>query len=357
MRIAHVTMARVQGGVARSVETLARLQSTTGTVMVLSGPGLRPRNLNEAVRWEEVEIQGNSDVRATRAVCRLLRSFDPDVVLLHACAPGELVVLGALSSLHRATVLLEHLPEYQPLGSRWRNRVYALFARRLDRWLAVSVAGARAIESRWRLPDGTIGTVHLGVGEPATGLPGGELELASGPGPLLLALGAPEERKGFPLFRALAERFGERGIKARWLWVGGSECRADGAVRVLPWSAHVGGWLRAADLLLIPSEAEGLPLVLLEAFACGTPVVASRVGGIPEALDDGVQGVLLPPGDVEAWSAALTELLGDDERRVRMGYAARRRWEERFTEAAMLERIEAELVAAIRSRRSHRPVV
>ena len=337
------------------METLAGLQGAKGAILVVSGPELRPRTLAKTPRWEEVEIRGNSDVRATRGVLRLLRSFNPDAVVLHACAPGELVVLGALSSLRRATVLLEHAPEYQPLGNRLRNQIYASLARRLDRWAAVSTAGARALESRWRLPAATIRTVHLGVGEPAAGLSDEEAEMAVGEGPLLLALGAPKEIKGISLFREVAERVERSGVQARWLWIGGSEKETVGPVQILPWSSHVGGWLRAADLLLIPSRAEGLPLVLLEAFACGTPVAASRVGGIPEALDHSVQGVLLPPEDADAWSGALGELLGNEERRRQMGSAARRRWEERFTAEAMAERIEALLREAIESRERPRP--
>jgi glycosyltransferase involved in cell wall biosynthesis len=64
--------------------------------------------------------------------------------------------------------------------------------------------------------------------------------------------------------------------------------------------AEMPAWLAAADLLVLPSESEGLPLVIPEALAAGTPVVASRVGGIPECLEDGVTGVLVPPhGDAE----------------------------------------------------------
>ncbi len=355
MRIAHVTMARVRGGVARSVEVLAGLQAVDGPVLVITAPGLRPSALERGIRWEELSCHGNSDVRATWTVLRLLRAFRPDAVLLHACAPGELVLLGALSTVRWPTVLLEHLPEYQPLGRKRRNRLYARLARLVDRWLAVSEAGARVLEKNWQLSEGTIGTVHLGVPEPPPGLSGEEMGQAAGDGPLLLAMGVPEERKGFPLFCTLAERFWKDGAEARWIWVGGSATRIQGAVKVLPWTSHVGGWLRAADLLLIPSRAEGLPLVLMEALACGTPVVASRVGGIPEALEDGVQGVLLPEGDREAWETALKTLLADPDWRFRMASAARRRWEERFTAKAMNERLMAELKAAVRSREGGDP--
>lgn len=64
-------------------------------------------------------------------------------------------------------------------------------------------------------------------------------------------------------------------------------------------------WMNACDALCLPSLNEGLPNVVLEALACGIPVVASRVGGVPEIVRDGVNGVLVPPGDAKALTAAL----------------------------------------------------
>jgi glycosyltransferase involved in cell wall biosynthesis len=82
---------------------------------------------------------------------------------------------------------------------------------------------------------------------------------------------------------------------------------------------------RRAAVVVLPSHREGLPLCVLEAMAHGRPVVASAVGGIPELLEDGVTGLLVPPGDVAALRAALQRLLADPALRRRMGRAGRRR--------------------------------
>jgi glycosyltransferase involved in cell wall biosynthesis len=83
-------------------------------------------------------------------------------------------------------------------------------------------------------------------------------------------------------------------------------------------------WFRAADVLVLPSQSEGVPNVLLEACACGTPFVASRVGGIPEILDMG-DGTLVPPGDVAALAEALRARIADQSRTPRRVEAGRLR--------------------------------
>jgi glycosyltransferase involved in cell wall biosynthesis len=87
--------------------------------------------------------------------------------------------------------------------------------------------------------------------------------------------------------------------------------------------AEVAALLREATALVLPSFAEGLPVVLMEALAARVPVVATRIAGVAELVEDGESGLLVPPGDVGALRAALAEVLGDAEMRARMGAAGR----------------------------------
>ena len=98
----------------------------------------------------------------------------------------------------------------------------------------------------------------------------------------------------------------------------------------------IGSLLHTFTMFALPSLAEGTPVSMLEAMACGLPVVASRVGGIPEVVDDGVQGLLVPVGDVEALAQAMARYALDADLRARHGRAARTRVEERFSMRAML---------------------
>lgn len=90
-------------------------------------------------------------------------------------------------------------------------------------------------------------------------------------------------------------------------------------------------WWRRATVGVLTSESEGMPVSLMEAAACGVPVVATAVGGVPELVLDGVTGLLTQPGDSLGLAVALERLLRDPETAARMGAAARRRAEEHFS--------------------------
>jgi glycosyltransferase involved in cell wall biosynthesis len=102
-------------------------------------------------------------------------------------------------------------------------------------------------------------------------------------------------------------------------------------------------WLRSCDVLLVPSKLDGRPVVVLEALALGVPVIASRVGGLPELIEDGVSGFLCPPGCVDAFVDRLTTLASDRVQLAHMKAAARYHAEEKLGEAAMLRSYESSL--------------
>jgi glycosyltransferase involved in cell wall biosynthesis len=89
--------------------------------------------------------------------------------------------------------------------------------------------------------------------------------------------------------------------------------------------------LRDLDLFVLPSRDENLPMVLLEAMAAAVPVVATRVGGVPELIEDGVSGRVVAPEQVEPLAAAIRELAGDPERRLSLARAGATRVAERFS--------------------------
>jgi N-acetyl-alpha-D-glucosaminyl L-malate synthase BshA len=120
---------------------------------------------------------------------------------------------------------------------------------------------------------------------------------------------------------------------------------------------NVAPLLSSADLFLLPSENESFGLSALEALACGVPVVASNAGGIPEVIQDGVTGALLPVGDVDAMAAAAIRILSDAGGWDRMSVAAAADARLRFSESRVIGQYEAtyeDALAVAASRRELR---
>jgi glycosyltransferase involved in cell wall biosynthesis len=94
-----------------------------------------------------------------------------------------------------------------------------------------------------------------------------------------------------------------------------------------------------ADVLVLPSYGEGLPNVVVEAMACQRPVIATKVGGIPEAVVDGKSGMLVDPGNTIALAEAMMRLAEDDKLRFQMGVVGRQIVLKKFSGAKSTERL------------------
>ena len=161
--------------------------------------------------------------------------------------------------------------------------------------------------------------------------------------PVILYSGRLRSRKAVAVLVAAMPRVLAAVPATRLVIVGDGEqaSAVAAAVRARNLTAHVelaGALPRAAamarlaeaDVFCLPSTYEGLPLAILEAMVAGLPVVATAVSGNPEAVEDGVTGLLVPPESATALADALVALLGDRRRREAMGEAGRRRAAERF---------------------------
>ena len=94
---------------------------------------------------------------------------------------------------------------------------------------------------------------------------------------------------------------------------------------VRPWTSDVAKYLRACDLYVHPSHADGMPNVVLEAMSCGLPVIATKVAALPSMIQDGVSGRLVDPGSVSQLRDAIRDLVNDPPARERLGRAASER--------------------------------
>ena len=152
--------------------------------------------------------------------------------------------------------------------------------------------------------------------------------------PVLLGAGRLTALKNFDHLVAIAARLREAGIAVTTLIAGEGEehdglaAAIDqhglaGRVRLLGVRDDLDRLQQIADVFVLPSRWEGLPLVLLEAMAAATPVVSYSIDGVVEVIEDGRAGLLAPPGDEEALARAVSDLLADPERRARLGTAGR----------------------------------
>jgi glycosyltransferase involved in cell wall biosynthesis len=331
-------MARVRGGLMRVVETVAAMQGRAHTVLVLSPLEPRLSGPHPNVMWDTSTVSGNLDLVGHVGVLKTVRRFGPDVVFLHAGSPGELALMAALAAERATTVIVEHATEHYPLTSRLKDSVFSWLKSRADRWLAVSEASARALETMWRLPAGTVGVLRNGVGAPPVRPPSEDVAAVFSGADVVLGIGEASTRKGLDTFTHLGGALAPSHPEARFVWVGGERLEERGAVTLLPWSESVGWMMRRARMLVVPSRAEGLPLVVLEAWASRLAVVASAVGGVPEVVQDGVSGLLVPPEDRAAWTATVGRLLGDAAACERLAAGGYQTWKASFTAEAMVGR-------------------
>ena len=279
-----------------------------------------------------------------------------DLVHLHAGIGWEGHGLGLAARDGGGPVLrTEHLPYLLTCDDQQAEHRAALDA--VDRLLCVSEAVTRSHVEAGIAP-ARIATVLNGAdARPVRGDPA-RLRAAMGlaDGPLLLMVGRFEPQKAHEIALAAMATVRAAHPDATLLLVGDGPLlhdvarrigrdRLGGAVRMLGRSDDVGTLLAMADLLLVSSHFEGLPLVVLEAFAAGLPVVATAAPGVAEVIDHGVTGWLAPVGDADALGRTVVAALADAPTRQAVGEAARAVWQERYR----AERMIAETGALYRS--------
>jgi glycosyltransferase involved in cell wall biosynthesis len=259
------------------------------------------------------------------------------VVHLHTTVRGSMyrkTICAMLAKALRTPVVLQvHVGE--PELELFRERVdpVSLWAFRwafghVDKVLSVGAASAREVEEHYSaravevLPNAAPAPVDGPVPAPA---PAGEARL--------LYIGGFHDpvKGGEVLLDALpAIVAAHPGVKVTIAGPGEPPARlvsVNGSAEWLGWldAGAKARALREADIFLLPSTSEGLPVALLEAMAYGKPIVATRVGGIPDVLADGTEGMLVPPGDAAALAGAVTALVGDPARARELGRAAKER--------------------------------
>jgi glycosyltransferase involved in cell wall biosynthesis len=249
-----------------------------------------------------------------------------ELIAAHWVLPMGPVAAAASALLGIPFVLFAH-------GSDLNRHASGPLTGRAARWalaraarvFAVSPDLARIAADRFGVPPARLAVLPMGADErwftgPGPDGRGAKAALGLDPdAPLILFVGDLIAEKGVPELLAAHALLAGRGLRASLALVGDGPLRNGGMAAgsevgpiLLPGrvpQAALRDWYAAADLFVLPSHAEGSPVTVMEALSAGVPVVASRVGGIRELVDEGLTGWLTPPGDTAGLAAVLAGLL------------------------------------------------
>lgn len=329
-------------------------QGGVATVVTLLGQsGLFER---EGVHYVATHAGGGKLAKAAAALSGMLRTLGiclvrrPRIVHAHAASNASFVRKSALLAIARAAGCRTVFHLHGACFDQYATRQAGPLMRRWIRHTLESSSVVLALSSRWAgflhdyAPRANVVVIPNSVPLPPAA------DGAETPGRILF-LGEIGPRKGiYELLSALAllapqhpdahlaiggqgeveqvrQRAAELGIAERVQflgWVGAERKREE---------------LARAAIFCLPSHAEGLPMAMLEAMAAARAVVVTGVGGIPDAVRDGDNGLLVPPGDAGRLAQALGALLGDDALRQRLGQRARATIAERFDAAVVVRQL------------------
>ncbi len=304
------------------------------------------------------EVGSRWDWRGMAATWARLVRTRPALLHIHHVWPAAdryLALLAGAAGVPRL-VVTEHIVgrAHSPPQRALKRREL----RRADAVTAVCGAVADSLVADYGVERARVRVVPNGAdppddGEERAGARAWRERLGAGPfRPLWVCAARLEEQKGHAVLVEALARVRARGLDFVAVLAGEGSLRAElerrvdqadlgDRVRFAGQVEPIGPLLAAADACLLPSLWEGMPLTLLEALARARPVVASRVGGVPEAVEDGVTGRLVPPGDAAALAAVLEDLHRRPDAARRLGLAGAARVEEEFTWARVVESFEA----------------
>jgi glycosyltransferase involved in cell wall biosynthesis len=359
--VVHLLTGKLRGGVEEhSLSLLARLHEFGFEPWMAAPPALlraMERDLEAAgVGRLALEFSSPLDLAAGAHLARFVRRRR--VALLHTQSFAASLAGAAVARMSGVGAVLEtsHGPEVWRMGRRWRGSFWIdrQVARLVDLFIAVSHAAARHLIDRKHIPPSKIRVIHNGRDFSSYRPLGPEARariraaLGVSDGPVLLSVARLDEQKGHRYLLDAVSR-----LSARWpalvLLLAGegplepilreqaARLGIERRVRFLGYRADIPELLHAADVVVLASLYEGLPLVAIETLAAERPLVATAVDGTPEVVIDAETGLLTAPGDAAALAAALERMLDDPAMGVRLASAGREFVRENFALERQIE--------------------
>ncbi len=308
--------------------------------------------LERGVSFIPLERRRRTHAIALRHLAAYLRRERVDI--LHAHMFGSNLWGTVLGRLAGVPVIIAHEHtwsfEGEPLRKLLDREVIGRFS---NVFLAVSREDQRRMVEIERVPAERIRFLANGIDGRAP-TPGRDLraEFAPGGGPLIGAVGGLRRQKAYPcLLRAAAIlKRSHPGLRVVIAGAGHERERLERLIEELGLEDTVSllgrrldgpDLLAALDVAVCASSYEGSPLAVMEYMEAGLPIVATRVGGVPDLIDDEVHGLLVEPGDPTALAAAVERMLADRPRALEMGARARERRRAEFDLDVMVRKVEA----------------
>jgi glycosyltransferase involved in cell wall biosynthesis len=340
----------VAGDVGRGEASMAFVADRAGVDVV------RLRGLSR-------ELSPLRDAVAAWRLARIIRKVRPDVVHTHTAKAGAVGRTAALLAGPRKPVVVHTFHGHVLRGYFGRagtlvfRAIETVLARVTDRLVAVSPEVRDELVSLGVARQERFSVIRLGIElEPRVAFDGNlaEIRRRHGIGAETFVVGwfgrMTAVKRTDDLLRTLAT-LRERGVDALLLLVGDGDDRERleqrahdlGLARTclfLGYQEDVATWYAVCDAIALTSASEGTPVTIIEALAAGRAVVATSVGGVPDVVDEGETGFLVPPGDTEALAARLELLARDPERRAEMGRMGRERVLRRYAVERLVDDVD-----------------
>ncbi len=357
----------VAGDVARGEASMSFVAEQAG-VEVVTLPGLSR------------ELSPVRDALAAFRLARLIRKVRPDVVHTHTAKAGAVGRAAALLAGTRRPVVVHTfhghvLRGYFGTGGTLVFRaIETILARASHRLIAVSPEVRDELVALHVAPREKFSVVRLGIElEPRVSFDGDPAEVKRrhgiAEGKFVVGwFGRMTAVKRTDDLLTMLAGVRERGIDALLLLVGDGDDRERLEQRAhdlglarsclfVGYQEDVAPWYAVCDTVVLTSASEGTPVTIIEALAAGRPVVATRVGGVPDVVDEGETGFLVRPGDTHALAERIQILARDPERRAAMGAAGRERTLSRYAVERLVDDVDElyrELLLATTSATSER---
>jgi glycosyltransferase involved in cell wall biosynthesis len=346
-------LGRSAGGIARHVAQVTEALDGNGLVIDIACPAGLPVAMPKSTF--ELDIPDGPTGGHIAAIRRLRKIIDQgayDVVHAHGLRAGIDAGLARKGMKAQSIVTVHNL--IHPAIAGPKASVYAraepLAVRLSDRALAVSAEIASRIARGRPGLENKIEVLYLGIGDSPTVRRSraeirSELEVDGGSALIVTAARLAAQKALHVMFEAVAQLpstvlalLGEGPLEDELKHVA-DELGVSDRVRFLGFRTDIADYVAAADVFGLSSVWEGVPLSVHEAIVLGTPVVATRVGGMPELIEDDVSGLLVPPGDPAALAGAINRVAHDPDLAARMAGAAKERTRTMFSTERMLERL------------------